>query len=198
MPKLEVDKMPKDIKIDTSSMPKPEGMMDMVKSIMPSSLTNMFSATKEEKGPIFKQEDLNKPKEVTKTIAQPPKAPDFDKSKFKMPDMGQLTIGPDGMPKISAKPQAETIPAATKPIEKKTETPKPVETKPTDATSNKETADKRTGTTKEASQDDMAKLLTSLNTTMNKVYNSIEGMSSKLSQQVKATKAMSGNAHDRT
>jgi hypothetical protein len=44
----------------------------------------------------------------------------------------------------------------------------------------------------------MAKLLTSLNTTMNKVYNSIEGMSSKLSQQVKATKAMSGNAHDRT
>ena len=35
-----------------------------------------------------------------------------------MPSMDQLTIGPDGMPKISAKPQAQTIPAAVKPAEK--------------------------------------------------------------------------------
>ena len=131
---------------------------------------------------------------ASKVTAVAPK----EKPKFQMPGMGQLTIGPDGMPKISAKSQADSIPAATKAAEQKTETTKPGETKPADATTSKETADKKPGTTKESSQDDLAKMISSLNTTMNKVYNSIEGMSSKISQQVKATKAMSGNAHDRT
>jgi len=122
-----------------------------------------------------------------------------EKPKFQMPSMGSISIGSDGMPKITAKPQADTIPAATKAAEKKAEEKKPEEKKPADVAQTKDTADRKTGTTtKEASQDDMVKLMSSLNTTMNKVYNSIEGMSSKLTQQVKATKAMSGNAHDRT
>ena len=54
---------------------------------------------------------------VTDKIASPV-APKFDKSKFAMPSMDQLTIGPDGMPKISAKPQAQSIPAAVKASEK--------------------------------------------------------------------------------
>ena len=131
---------------------------------------------------------------ASKATAVAPK----EKPKFQMPGMGQLTIGPDGMPKISAKAQADSIPAAAKAAETKTETTKPGETKPAETTTSKETADKKPGTTKESSQDDLAKMISSLNTTMNKVYNSIEGMSSKISQQVKATKAMSGNAHDRT
>ena len=122
-----------------------------------------------------------------------------EKPKFQMPSMGQLTLGPDGMPKISAKPQADTIPAATKQADKKTEDTKAAEKQATVDAQTKTTAEKKQpAPTKEASQDDLGKLLTSLNTTMNKVYNSIEGMSGKLSQQVKATKAMSGNAHDRT
>ena len=136
--------------------------------------------------------------DIIATSSEDIKAVPKEKPKFQMPSMGQLTIGPDGMPKISAKAQADSIPAAARVAEKKPETAKPAENTPTDATSSRETTDNRPGTTKESNQDDMAKLLTSLNTTMNKVYNSIEGMSSKLSQQVKATKAMSGNAHDRT
>jgi hypothetical protein len=136
--------------------------------------------------------------DIIATSSEDIKAVPKEKPKFQMPGMGQLTIGPDGMPKISAKAQADSIPAAARVAERKPETAKPEETKPTDATSSTETADNRSRTTKESNQDDLAKMISSLNTTMNKVYNSIEGMSSKISQQVKATKAMSGNAHDRT
>ena len=136
-----------------------------------------------------------------KTMASAlPSAPKFDKSKFTMPTMDQLTIGPDGMPKISAKPQAQTIPAAVKPAEKQASPGKKInpetgeEYSPTAETKK---ADKKTAATetKTATLDDVAKLLTSLNTTMKQIASAASETNNKLGQQVKATKAMSGNLH---
>jgi hypothetical protein len=132
-----------------------------------------------------------------------PVAPKFDKSKFTMPTMDQLTIGPDGMPKISAKPQAQTIPAAVKAAEKQASPGKKIneetgeEYSPTAET---KTADKKTAgiETKTATLDDVAKLLTSLNTTMKQIATAASETNNKLGQQVKATKAMSGNVHGAT
>jgi hypothetical protein len=129
-----------------------------------------------------------------------PVAPKFDKSKFTMPSMDQLTIGPDGMPKISAKPQAQTIPAAVKAAEKQASSDKKIneetgeEYSPTAETKK---TDKKTAATetKTATLDDVAKLLTSLNTTMKQIASAASETNNKLGQQVKATKAMSGNLH---
>jgi len=136
---------------------------------------------------------------VTDKIASPV-APKFDKSKFTMPSMDQLTIGPDGMPKISAKPQSQTIPAAVKPAEKQASPGKKInpetgeEYSPTAET---KPADKKTAATetKTATLDDVAKLLSSLNTTMKQIASAASETNNKLGQQVKATKAMSGNLH---
>jgi hypothetical protein len=132
--------------------------------------------------------------------ATAPVAPKFDKSKFTMPSMDQLTIGPDGMPKISAKPQAQTIPAAVKAAEKQASSDKKIneetgeEYSPTAETKK---TDKKTAATetKTATLDDVAKLLTSLNTTMKQIASAASETNNKLGQQVKATKAMSGNLH---
>jgi hypothetical protein len=136
-------------------------------------------------------------------VGSAPVAPKFDKSKFTMPTMDQLTIGPDGMPKISAKPQAQTIPAAVKAAEKQASPGKKInpetgeEYSPTAET---KTADKKTAVTetKTATLDDVAKLLTSLNTTMKQIATAASETNNKLGQQVKATKAMSGNVHGAT
>jgi hypothetical protein len=58
-------------------------------------------------------------------------------------------------------------------------------------------ADKKTATveTKTATLDDVAKLLSSLNTTMKQIATAASETNNKLGQQVKATKAMSGNVH---
>ena len=117
-----------------------------------------------------------------------------------MPSMDQLTIGPDGMPKISAKPQSQTIPAAVKPAEKQASPGKKInpetgeEYSPTAET---KPADKKTAATetKTATLDDVAKLLSSLNTTMKQIASAASETNNKLGQQVKATKAMSGNLH---
>ena len=128
-------------------------------------------------------------------------APKFDKSKFTMPTMDQLTIGPDGMPKISAKPQAQTIPAAVNPAETKTP---PVNSAAADAerdgtaaTNNSKNQPAAVQKTK-ATLDDVAKLLTSLNTTMKQIASEASETNNRLGQQVKATKRMSGNLHGAT
>ena len=139
---------------------------------------------------------------VTDTLASPtaPVAPKFDKSKFAMPSMDQLTIGPDGMPKISAKPQAQTIPAAVKAAEKQASPGKKInpetgeEYSPVAETKSAETKTAATET-KTATLDDVAKLLSSLNTTMKQIATAASETNNKLGQQVKATKAMSGNVH---
>lgn len=129
-----------------------------------------------------------------------PAMPKFDKSKFTMPSMDQLTIGPDGMPKISAKPQAQTIPAAVKPAEKPASPSKNANSE-TEQESTSASGARPSNTTKPAIEtktatlDDVAKLLTSLNTTMKQIATAASETNNKLGQQVKATKAMSGNVH---
>jgi hypothetical protein len=132
-----------------------------------------------------------------------PATPKFDKSKFSMPSMDQLTIGPDGMPKISAKPQAQTIPAAVKPAEKQASPGKKINPETGEEytpVGDAKPADKKTATveTKTATLDDVAKLLSSLNTTMKQIATAASETNNKLGQQVKATKAMSGNVHGAT
>ena len=129
-----------------------------------------------------------------------PVAPKFDKSKFTMPTMDQLTIGPDGMPKISAKPQAQTIPAAVKPAEKPASPGKKINEETGEEytpVGDAKKADKKTATleTKTTTLDDVAKLLTSLNTTMKQIASEASETNNRLGQQVKATKRMSGNLH---
>ena len=138
----------------------------------------------------------------TKSI-EPPLAPKFDKSKFTMPSMDQLTIGPDGMPKISAKPQAQTIPAAVKPAEKQASPGKKINEETGEEytpVGDAKKSDKKTAVTetKTATLDDVAKLLSSLNTTMKQIASAASETNNKLGQQVKATKAMSGNVHGAT
>jgi hypothetical protein len=142
---------------------------------------------------------------VTDKLASPTASavPKFDKSKFTMPTMDQLTIGPDGMPKISAKPQAQTIPAAVKPAERQASPGKQINPETgeeyTPVAESKPAENKPSGVeTKTATLDDVAKLLSSLNTTMKQVATAASETNNKLSQQVKATKAMSGNIHGAT
>ncbi len=131
------------------------------------------------------------------TPQAPTPAPKADRSGFQMPSMDQITIGPDGMPRITAKPQAETIaPAVNQTANQKNEDAKrgimANQPQTTQATT---PAPKPTATTE--SQDDVPKLLSSLNITMNKMLAAIEESNAKLDRQVKATRSMSGNVHDR-
>ncbi len=127
----------------------------------------------------------------------PASAPKADRSGFQMPSMDQITIGPDGMPRITAKPQAQTIaPAVNQTTNQQNEAAKQGimanQPQPTQATT---PAPKPTATTE--SQDEATKLLSSLNITMNKMLAAIEESNSKLDRQVRATRSMSGNVHDR-
>jgi hypothetical protein len=117
-----------------------------------------------------------------------------------MPTMDQLTIGPDGMPKISAKPQAQTIPAAVKPADAPTRPGNTANSETRESVAESKPAENKPGgiETKTATLDDVAKLLSSLNTTMKQVATAASETNNKLSQQVKATKAMSGNVHGAT
>ena len=119
---------------------------------------------------------------------------------LKMPDMGQISFGPDGMPKINAKQQASTIPAAVK-------TAKAEETQAAQqAQASQPKAEAAAGGGekpaaaggKAATLDDVVKSLNSLNNTMNKVLQTSSQTADLAGRQVKATKAMSGNVYNRT
>jgi hypothetical protein len=165
-------------------------------AVQESASTEKVDIEKEAKGKIA---EISKGIESKITSPAGAVAPKFDKSKFAMPSMDQLTIGPDGMPKISAKPQAQTIPAAVKPAEKQASPGKKIN--PETGEEYTPVPDKKTDTktaateTKTATLDDVAKLLSSLNTTMKQIATAASETNNKLGQQVKATKAMSGNVH---
>ncbi len=113
----------------------------------------------------------------------------------------QISIGADGMPKITAKPQAQTVPAAVnrRTTNQQNEDAKrgvaagTPEEKPADTTLPPTTTGQKVATL-----DDVAKLLSSLNTTMSKVSESAMETNRLVANQVRATKAMSGNVHDKT
>jgi hypothetical protein len=164
-------------------------------AVQESASTEKIDIEKEAKGKIAEIS-----KGIESKITSPAVAPKFDKSKFAMPSMDQLTIGPDGMPKISAKPQAQTIPAAVKPAEKQASPGKKINPETGEEytpVGDAKPADKKTSATetKTATLDDVAKLLSSLNTTMKQIATAASETNNKLGQQVKATKAMSGNVH---
>lgn len=243
MPNLDLSAMAKNIKIDTSAMPKPEDMMGMVKNLMPGmpSMPGMSgSSSGKTTGPggfdpniddggkahrpgereyaqqYAAQGNLANAEKLkadfdralgrtsgSETLGAVPKMPAgvgaaFDRAGFKMPSFDQLSIGADGMPKITAKPQAQTVPTA---VDKKTANQQNEDAKRGVAAGKPdakpaEAAPAPTGQ-KVATLDDVAKLLSSLNTTMSKLSESAMETNRLTATQVKATKAMSGNVHDR-
>lgn len=205
MPKIDMAQISKGIDIKTS----PVGKIDQTKfdkvfssiqQMDPSKMVAEMQAqwknatpTSISKTAPTKEATTPSPKLPTsvKDIATP-----VDKSKIQMPSLGQLTIGPDGMPRVMPKSQPQSVAQA----------------QPTAKTTNQQNEDAKKGTmasqpkpqeqppeqpTTTKTQDDVTKLLSSLNTTMDKVYSAIMDSNAKLAQQVKATKSMSGNVHDR-
>lgn len=124
----------------------------------------------------------------------------FDRAGFKMPSFDQISIGADGMPKITAKPQAQTVPAA---VDRRTTNQQNEDAKrgvaagtpeanPADTTPSPTTTGQKVATL-----DDVADLLSSLNMTMGKLYATASETNTLAAKQVRATKGMSGNVHDR-
>jgi hypothetical protein len=238
MPNLDLSAIAKNIKIDTSSMPKPADMMGMVKNLMPGmsgmpssgagkTTAGGFDPNIDDGGKAHRPgereyaqqfaaqgnlraiDKLNADfdralgKTPGESGATAPKMPAgvgsaFDRAGFKMPSFDQLSIGADGMPKITAKPQAQTVPTA---VDKKTANQQGADGKQQGAGSKPEAtptpAAPAPAGQKVATLDDVAKLLTSLNTTMSKLSESAMETNRLTATQVKVTKAMSGNVHDR-
>jgi hypothetical protein len=244
MPKIDIANMAKNVKIDTSAMPKPADMMSMVKNLIPSGFPGMpssgtgktswpggFDPNIDDGGKAhrvgereFAQQfaaqgnlrnidklnaDFDKALGKTPSTSAAPAAPkmpasaSFDRAGFKMPSFDQISIGPDGMPKITAKPQAQTVPAA---VDKKTANQQNEDAKRGIAAGTPQTAQQPAQQPaqqsapvgqKAATLDDVAKLLSSLNTTMSKLSESAMETNRLTANQVRATKAMSGNVHDR-
>lgn len=224
MPKLDMNTMPQGIKIDTSSMSGMFGGMfgggktstgsfdpnidDGGKAHRPGEreFAQQFAAQGNLKAIDKLNADFDKALGKTPGGAATPKMPTgasaaFDRAGFKMPSFDQISIGPDGMPRITAKPQAQTVPAA---VDKKTANQQNEDAKkgvaagkPTEKPAETATQPSTTGQ-KAATLDDVAKLLTSLNTTMSKLTEHASETNRLAANQVRATKAMSGNVHDKT
>jgi hypothetical protein len=119
---------------------------------------------------------------------------------FKMPTMDQISFGPDGMPRISARPQAAAMAQAVAAEKKQQQTPRTAETVETKTapTKSPETATTVVGSTaKESTLNDVVKSLDSLNMFMGKLLNQSETTTNLIERQVKATKAIGGNVYDR-
>lgn len=221
MPKLDMNTMPKNLKIDTSSISGMFGNMfsganqrNQVddKATVPSrgkdaEYTHEEARIEAARLNTLSLEKFNRDADIA--MGKTPKAPAapampkmpaaFDRAGFKMPSFDQISIGPDGMPKITAKPQAQTVPTA---VDKKaaaaTATAKQAEPKQAAPKTAETTTQPATTGQKVATLDDVAKLLTSLNTTMSKLSEAAIETNRIAATQVRATKAMSGNVHDRT
>jgi len=254
MPKLDVNNIAKSIKIDTSSMPKPAEMTDMMKNLLTTGMTGMpgmssagtgtqwaggFNPNIDDGGKAhrpgereFAQQfaaqgnlraidklnaDFDKalgktsPPSTSSATPSTPSAPRmpaaasaaFDRAGFKMPSFDQISIGPDGMPRITAKPQAQTVPAA---VDRRTTNQQNEAAKQGIAAGSPQTAQQPANQPAEqstqagqkaATLDDVADLLTSLNMTMGKLYATASETNTLAAKQVRATKGMSGNVHDR-
>jgi hypothetical protein len=232
MPKLDMNKMPQGLKIDTSSISGMlGGMMGGTNTTGKTTYPGGFDPNINDGGKAhrpgereFAQQfaaqgnlrnldklnaDFDRALGKTSGASGAPAMPKmpagmgaaFDRTGFKMPSFDQISFGADGMPKITAKPQAQTVPAA---VDKKTANqqnedakrgvaagkpePKPAESLQAPATTGQ----------KAATLDDVAKLLSSLNMTMSKLYDTASETTTLTARQVRATKAMSGNVHDKT
>lgn len=123
-------------------------------------------------------------------------------SNFEMPSMDQLSFGPDGMPRISAKPQAQAM--AQQVSAERKETPPPPST--TNEAAKQGIMANQPATAaqpapaaggKASTLDDVVKELNHLNTTMAQLAKITSDTNSLVERQVKATKAIGGNVYDR-
>ena len=114
--------------------------------------------------------------------------------------MDQISFGPDGMPRISARPQARAMAAEV------SATQANQNTAPTPSTPNTQEAPAQTAQTdqpaapasgKAATLDDVVKSLESLNTTMKQLATMTDETNSLVERQVRATKSIGGNVYDR-
>ena len=121
-------------------------------------------------------------------------------SGFEMPSMDQISFGPDGMPRISARPQARAMAAEV------SATQANQNTAPTPSTPNTQEAPAQTAQTDQpaeaaggtdATLDDVVKSLESLNTTMKQLATMTDETNSLVERQVRATKSIGGNVYDR-
>jgi hypothetical protein len=123
-------------------------------------------------------------------------------SSFKMPSMDQISFGPDGMPRITAKPQATAMANAAAAEKQATKS----STRTENTAGNQQSTATETGATVQSSTsnivakstlDDVVSSLNSLNTTMRQVLSTTNQTNSLVERQVKVTKAIGGNVYDR-
>ncbi len=120
-------------------------------------------------------------------------------STFEMPSMDQISFGPDGMPRISAKPQAQAM-ANSVAAEREAQTQSPQSAENTAANQGNTASQSASNAQPEAAAgtnsstlDDVVKELNHLNITMAQLAKLTGETNSLVERQVKATKSMSGN-----
>jgi len=116
-----------------------------------------------------------------------------------MPSMDQISFGPDGMPRISARPQAQAM-ANSVAAEREAQTQSPQSAENTAAnqgnTASQSASDAQpeaAAGTNSSTLDDVVKELNHLNITMAQLAKLTGETNSLVERQVKATKSMSGN-----
>ncbi len=120
-------------------------------------------------------------------------------STFEMPSMDQISFGPDGMPRISAKPQAQAM-ANSVAAEREAQSQPPQGAENTAEnqgnTGNQAGSESQSSAatgTQSSTLDDVVKELNHLNITMAQLAKLTGDTNSLVERQVKATKSMSGN-----
>lgn len=125
-------------------------------------------------------------------------------SGFEMPSMDQISFGPDGMPRISARPQARAMAEEVSATQANQNTPPPPsadnEAAKQGIMANQPASNAQPAAaagSKPATLDDVVKGLESLNTTMKQLATMTNETNSLVERQVRATKSIGGNVYDR-
>jgi hypothetical protein len=184
MPKIDVSKMPGNVDVTTS-------ISELKKSVegKNQSIFDIGKSMSEMKKSVATPSLLN-------TAGGKPSKP----TEFKMPSMDQISFGPDGMPRISAKPQAQAMAQQVAAERKEPAAPAPTaeaETTNQAATNQSTPADQPDPAGKSATLNDVVKELTNLNSIMAQVAKMTGDTNSLVERQVRATKAIGGNVYDR-
>jgi hypothetical protein len=118
--------------------------------------------------------------------------------------MDQISFGPDGMPRISARPQARAMAEEVSATQANQNTPPPPsadnEAAKQGIMANQPASNAQPAAaagSKPATLDDVVKGLESLNTTMKQLATMTNETNSLVERQVRATKSIGGNVYDR-
>lgn len=185
MPKFDMDKMPGNVDVTTS-------ISELKKSV-------------EGKGqPVF---DIGKSMaDMKKTMSGPTTAAPTKSAEpkavpgFRMPSMDQISFGPDGMPRINPRPQAQAM-AQQVSAERRSEARPAQPAQPAPAQAPAQTAQtaqaQPAAGERVATLNDVVKSLDSLNMFMGRLLSQTETNTNLVERQVRATKAIGGNVYDR-